>query len=298
MNSLHCKVCGSSNVEVFYNGPIRLGTFGQFSASAHNVYKCQSCKSKFLPSTIEDISEYYQSSKYREDVNGDSLVATYHSIHDREQVKNLNITGLDTYRNKVVADIGCGGGSFLDSVSGISKTQVAIEPSGEYRDYLISQGYKTFPYTNDALVDYAGGVDVSVSFSVIEHIEDPLTFLGGIYSLLKTGGKIILSTPNARDALLDMLPEDYGRFFYRKVHLWYFDAESLTKVLELAGFKNVKIIPHQRFGLGNFLDWVKDKKPQGTIDYAFISEALNINWKYELERNFQCDYLFAIASKE
>ncbi|MBX7243421.1 MAG: methyltransferase domain-containing protein [Bacteroidia bacterium] len=43
--------------------------------------------------------------------------------------------------------------------------------------------------------------DFAVSFQVIEHIEDDVTFLREIYRVLKPGGKLILTTPNKKMSL-------------------------------------------------------------------------------------------------
>lgn len=43
--------------------------------------------------------------------------------------------------------------------------------------------------------------DFAVSFQVIEHIEDDVTFLKEIYRVLKPGGKLILTTPNKKMSL-------------------------------------------------------------------------------------------------
>lgn len=43
--------------------------------------------------------------------------------------------------------------------------------------------------------------DYAVSFQVIEHIEDDVTFLKEIYRVLKPGGKLILTTPNRYTSL-------------------------------------------------------------------------------------------------
>ena len=44
-------------------------------------------------------------------------------------------------------------------------------------------------------------IDFVVTFQVIEHIEDDELFLSEIYRVLKPGGKMILTTPNAKMSL-------------------------------------------------------------------------------------------------
>jgi 2-polyprenyl-3-methyl-5-hydroxy-6-metoxy-1,4-benzoquinol methylase len=144
-------------------------------------------------------------------------------LRDQEQAEKLGILGADGWRDKIVADIGCGGGSFLDFLSGVARETVAIEPCLSYRHNL-SQKHKYFPGCSEALLEYAGKVDVAVSFTVIEHIENPRQFLREIRQVIKPGGFLLLSTPNYNDWLIDFLSGFYDRFFYRSAHTWYFNG--------------------------------------------------------------------------
>ena len=291
-----CGICGGTNLEVLYRGRIRLGRFGNFSQEDHTVWKCAQCLAGFLPNTLGQSELYYESQAYREEVDVGADVADYFRLHDGEQVFNLAVTGVAVFRDKMVADVGCGGGSFLDVVKGYARGAVAIEPSRIFRESLIGRGYVAYSYSRDALSDHRGRVDVVTSFSVLEHVQDPLAFLREIRDLLAPDGKMILSTPNAGDALLEALPDTYPSFFFRKAHLWYFNSISLKNLLERAGYEDIRIIPRQRFGLSNFLGWMRDASPQGHKRISFVTEAMDAIWKVELERTQRCDYLYAEAS--
>ncbi len=290
-----CAICGGTNLDVLYRGPIRIGRFGNFSREDHIVWKCTQCLAGFLPNTLGQSDQYYESQAYREEVDSGTDVADYFRLHDGEQAANLAVTGTSIFRDKIVADVGCGGGSFLDAVKGYARGAVAIEPSKIFRESLSQRGYASYPYAKDALLDHRGKVDVVTSFSVLEHVEKPLSFLKDMRDFLVPSGKVILSTPNADDALLEALPDGYPSFFFRKAHLWYFNPQSLKGLMERAGFRQIRIIPRQRFGLSNFLRWMKDRSPQGHKRFEFVSEVLDASWKAELERTFRCHYLYVEA---
>lgn len=295
MTNPTCKICGHEAFSLVYDGPIRLGRFGDLSDKPYQLYRCQECQTISLPETFEDIKGYYESESYREDVDGSASVENYYHQHDKEQVKNLSVLGTGIFRNKVIADIGCGAGSFLDSIRGYSLNTVAIEPAKNFQGVLSKKQHVSFPYTADALKYFRSKIDIVVSFSVIEHIGDPISFLSEIKALLKPNGRLFLSTPNSEDSLLEAIPQEYGSFFYRKVHLWYFNAHALSYLLKKVGFNDIKINFHQRFGLGNFLAWIRDKSPQGDCKMDFISPTADLIWKSELERIGRADYLFAEA---
>lgn len=290
-----CAICGHKDLQPLYHGAIRMGRFGTRSAQEHTVWKCSSCQSAFLPASLGQDAAYYESEDYRKEVNESSEVSDYFRMHDGEQAANLAVTGTACFRDKVVADIGCGGGSFLDGIKGHARTAIAIEPSRVFRDSLSKRGYAVFPYAQEALREFRGKVDVVTSFSVLEHVQDPLGFLRDARELLAPGGSAIISTPNADDALLEALPEAYPAFFFRKAHLWYFNPKSLENLLERAGFDQIRIIPRQRFGLSNFLGWLRSRAPQGEKRSGFVTGAMDAAWKSELERTLRCDYLFAEA---
>ncbi len=290
-----CKICGSTALRVAYEGPIRLGRFGTLSPEPHAVRQCEQCGVQALPPIMGDLSEYYEGAQYREEVNAGAAAADYYRLHDAEQARNVGLTGTARFRGKVVMDVGCGAGSFLDAVQGYAGKVVAIEPSGEFQEELRHKGFETFSYPQDAHATWAGKVDVAVCFSVIEHVEDPVGFLRSIRALLAPGGACLLTTPNAGDLLVAALPGAYPSFFYRKVHLWYFDRMSLQRAFSEAGFSACEVAGHHRFGLGNFLLWLREQRPSGQASLAAITPAMDAVWKSELERTFACDYLFATA---
>lgn len=292
-----CKICGGSKVTTIYNGPIRIGRYGQFSETPERIVHCNCCKSKWRVSKLANAADYYEGEEYRKEVDITSDAEDFYALHDGEQAARLSIVGASYFRNRVVADIGSGAGSFLDVIKGVAREAVAVEPSDTFRKILKEKGYRTYSYAKNASADFNGRVDIAVTFSVIEHVEDPVLFLNEINSLLRDSGSLVLSTPNSDDILLDAIPDIYPSFYFRKAHLWYFNPVSLRIMLEKAGFEDIEIIPHQRFGLGNFINWTKDRKPGGDCKYDFVTTTMDACWKAELERTFRCDYLYCRARK-
>ena len=44
-----CRICGVSDWEILYRGPIRTGKFGEYSKENHVVWKCSKCQSGLYP---------------------------------------------------------------------------------------------------------------------------------------------------------------------------------------------------------------------------------------------------------
>ena len=136
MNSVKCSVCGSENTKVIYNGKFRYGAVGTWTDSDVPIYQCEDCGLIWHDNVFDSIKDFYESSDYRDAVQGDGSIERFYALHDGEVENRLKFTGTKIFRNKVVADIGCAAGSFLDFVGGAAKKVIAIEPSQAYRNML------------------------------------------------------------------------------------------------------------------------------------------------------------------
>ena len=292
-----CKLCNHDRFETVYSGPIRASKFDTVTEQPFNLRRCLGCLAIAIADAPEDLHAHYASGEYRAGVDGAADSATFFRLHDDAQPPRLTAFGLARFRDKVVADIGCGGGAFLDAIHGVIRRGVAVEPDTSFHADLAARGYDVFPSIKDAVGMRAATMDVVVTFEVLEHIDNPLIFLQEIRALLRpTDGRLFLSTPNVDDALLTALPEVYSRFFYRIAHLWYFNPQSLTHLLQRAGFQDIKMIPFQQFGLGNFLGWLRDKAPQGHLSLDYVTTTTDAVWRAELERTWRCSHIFVEAT--
>jgi len=287
-----CKICGGEEHVVHYHGPVRAGRYGCVTAESRTVWRCVGCGAAHLPvASVE-----YESSEYRRLVDGSDRADDFHRLHDPEQPEKLRALGTADLRDTVLVDVGCGAGSFLDLVKGYCRTTIGIEPTPTLRAAAEKKGHRTFPYCADVPDAWVGCADVAVAFSLVEHVEDPLELLRDIRRLLKPGGRLLMSTPNRRDWLLEILPTEYAAFFYRIVHLWYFEAESVGWLLRTAGFSDVAISYHHRFDLSNAILWLRDKRPTG-VGALPVPDGASEVFRGLLEANGRADYLYGFGVK-
>ncbi len=286
-----CRICQGADWEELYRGLIRQGRFGNSTSTDRLVYRCKVCDSGWLEGTPVD----YESDAYRESVDEGAGVADFHRAHDGEQAEKLALLGTNQLRGHCIMDIGCGAGSFLDLMRGMAGATVAVEPMRAYHATLQAHGHAVFPYTSEVSREWQGKVDLATCFSVIEHLEDPVRVLAEIRGLLAPGGRLLVSTPNRHDWLLELLPVDYPKFFYRVVHRWYFSAESLRRLGAAAGFARVEPFFHHRFDLGNFLLWLRDRRPSGRGKVP-AEPVLDASFRASLCASGRSDYLYAWMS--
>ena len=103
-------------------------------------------------------------------------------------------------------------------------------------------------------------------FHVVEHFYDPLLELQRIYDLLHPQGLLIVETPNANDALLDLFDNvGFKNFTYWSHHPMLHSSKSLNEVTKLSGFSIVESTFIQRYGLANHLYWLSNDRPGGHV---------------------------------
>jgi SAM-dependent methyltransferase len=286
-----CRICGAANWAVKYSGPIRDGAFGTYTDAS--VYQCNNCGVGVLPGAAGFDPAFYTGTDYRERVGEEPDPQSYFRVHDREQFVRYPLFEHVPVRDRTVADIGCAGGSFLDGLGGFAAATIGVEPAVSYHASLRQRGHHVFSSVAEAAKEWGSKVDVAVCFSVIEHVPDPIEFLRDIRALLAPAGRLLVSTPNTRDILLEVGCQAYRQFFYRSVHTYYFDAASLKAAGAAAGFPYFEPIYIHRFNFANFVNWLSQHKPTSNTGPSLLGRGFDRTWKAELEQNGHADYLYA-----
>jgi len=148
----------------------------------------------------------------------------------------------------VIADLGCGNGSFLIDFFANRPTHklygIDGSPSG------IEQAQKNGPTINFHVDDLTrdlsshpawGSCDMVISTEVIEHLYNPRAFLQNCHGFLKPGGKLVISTPyhgylkNLTLALTGKMEFHY-MVMYDGGHIKFFSKETLSQMASEFGF--------------------------------------------------------------
>jgi ubiquinone/menaquinone biosynthesis C-methylase UbiE len=109
---------------------------------------------------------------------------------------------LNFVSQKVVLDVACGTGYGTELISKTADLVVGVDVSRDALTYAMNHYGKThigFVLADARNLPFQGSAfDTVVSFETIEHLIHPEVFLQEIRSILKLGGKLIVSTPNRK----------------------------------------------------------------------------------------------------
>lgn len=142
-------------------------------------------------------------------------------------------------------------------------------------------------------------LDVITLFHVIEHLEYPLQILEDCKRYLNKGGKIVIETPNANEALLTLYhSKEFADFTYWSPHIFLYNEENLIALAQNSGFNIAWSMQVQRYPLANHLYWLAEGKLGGQAVYDFLN-CVELNEKYEkiLSEKMLCDTLLICLEK-
>lgn len=129
-------------------------------------------------------------------------------------------------------DVGCGDGYLISAIADKLKNETHV--GVDVKDY------RRFKPKN---VRFAGGgigkfktkekFDTITMIHVLEHLKDPVSVIGKLYSILKKGGKLIVMVPN-RNGFMNMAKDTTCEEY--SPHLWLLDREMLEFLLGKLGY--------------------------------------------------------------
>ncbi|MFA5287048.1 MAG: methyltransferase domain-containing protein [Candidatus Omnitrophota bacterium] len=256
MQKMTCNYCSSPNLKVVYRlnncrGSENFAMEYNISKDTLNlgdskIVKCQGCGFiQLMPKPDTGLLlELYGNMQ-------DNLYLSEEEGRRRTAVSLLN--KLSSYKAKGrLLDIGCSAGIFLNEarkigweVCGVELSSWAIQYAREKFKLEIFKGELKEARFPDTYFDLVAMADS------IEHLSDPSGCLNEIKRILKPDGIIYISTPD----IGSMLARVAGKSWWgvKHSHLTYFDRNSISKILNGAGFRVLNFSSYTRFFSLNYL---------------------------------------------
>jgi SAM-dependent methyltransferase len=152
---------------------------------------------------------------------------------------------LDPLEPRSVLEIGPGmGGGWIKRFAADPSCRVqAVEISALASERMNAARIPTF---NGRIEDFRpdSRFGLAIGIEVIEHVSDPVSFARSVADALEPGGHVLLSTGNTRSLTAWGAGLDWY-YIDPPAHLSYFDDRNIVRLLETAGFDQVRV---RRFG--------------------------------------------------
>jgi 2-polyprenyl-3-methyl-5-hydroxy-6-metoxy-1,4-benzoquinol methylase len=180
--------------------------------------------------------EYFEGDKLRAGGYGDyTAQAGWRLEKSARQVREMRErTGLQSGR---VLDIGSGYGFFRVALGETGYDHDGLEVS-EFARAVASASYGLMTHggtLEEHWREWESRYDAVTLFDLIEHLDDPVAFLGQVAHVLRPGGVVGVKTPNIDCPEAEVFGAHYHSL--KREHLAYFSVASLTAAAATAGLE-------------------------------------------------------------
>lgn len=264
-----CYLCKGTNLTLIRD-KVRYGI-------KRKVLKCTKCGLVFLASKKPDLEKFYKKDyrKLYTPVLGKAVSSKEMFDISLPLQKDRVDEIIHLLKPKMkVLDVGSSTGYFLYAIKKYVKECIGVELNKKHADFANKKkGIKTYNKPLEKTDLPKRHFDLVSVLAVLEHIEDPLSFLKTIRKYLKPGGILYLEVPNANDYLVSVFDiPGYRDFYYREPHIFYFSAKTLFRLMKKAGFVG-KVKGKAYPNIINQFHWILIRKPQtnATLTYGDLS---------------------------
>ena len=171
---------------------------------------------------------------YRDVIRAGGGSSTMYELRKNEYKEFIELRKL---KGKKILEAGCGAGEFLEILAEFEVLAYGIEHNEKLAEAARKKGLKVetdFQENEEAVFKYAP-FDAFCSFNFLEHQPKPLEYLRAIYANLTENGCGLITVPD-----LDYIIKNNGYYEIIPDHIAYYTVDSLSSLLNNAGFRVVK----------------------------------------------------------
>lgn len=236
---MNCPIClnqGTKNLYTLYDD--RYAYSGNF-----NLIECSKCHHKFLDTYFSEeqlselYSEYYPRASF--DIKNYAPHQESHGYFSWLKGDRASVFRW-VPKNVKVLDVGCGFGESLGYHKSRGCEVWGVEADGNIARVADKFGFNVKVGLFDAKNYKHDFFDYITMDQVVEHLTDPIGTLRGVADILKPGGSVVLSTPNANGWGAKLFRRRWINW-HTPYHLQFFSLESIVTMAELAGLEVEKI---------------------------------------------------------
>lgn len=300
--TVQCPICRSSEAEI-----VRVGIRENPDTE---VYRC-GCGLEYIEPPFNDPQAYYRL-EYRKEHNpvpwAEMTAQQRYDYYRPLMPKRLPHFARFVPPGQKVLEVGCSAGHYLDVLNKSGYAPVGCDYNPD--DVLFVDKVLGIPCEVGSIqTAFPGKVFPAIcAYHVLEHVIDPVKWVETAYERLTVGGTLYVQVPNLDDALhsLYRIPE-FDQRWYREPHLTYFNRDTLTHLLDSAGFE-VRISYDQLYSMGNHFWWNFMKRPMSDPSTAQepmvlapelreVFEVIDEHYRQELMDRGIADCLIGVGRK-
>lgn len=277
---IHCPICDSDAVSVFLEGEtqdLSSESIGQSRATvvAGAILECAACGHGF--------SELRPSEAQLARLYAEQDTEVYSAESDgRRKTARRHLHTVERYcRGGRLLDVGCATGQFIEIAADEGWEVVGVEPSpaqsAAARTALGDTGEVVCATLSDAQLP-AGSFEVVTLWDVLEHVVDPVRFLGECASHLSEMGRLFVNVPRLDSVVARMLGARWPLLLPE--HLNYFTRRSLSLCGEKAGLELIRFGHRPAYySVGYVLERLGQHRIPGCRTAAALSRRFSAgNW--------------------
>ena len=231
--SKSCKICRSNDIKF------------HFSVNNQNLWKCKICdfiQVEKEPSSL-DLETIYSDTYFRSVKYNDKNLAMV-----KENQRRHNLLRKWTTKGAEILDVGCSTGDFIKHVK--SEYQMY---GNDFSDFAVQKAIQKNPdlankFKSGRIEDTEWSehlFDMICIWDVIEHIWDPFTVIKDLFSRIKPGGCLVISTP-AIDSFNAKILGRYWPFMTPPEHLSFLSLKSFRNIA--LNLDNCEFVHYSRKG--------------------------------------------------
>ncbi len=235
MEHVICNLCEADN----FTPRCTVGRF--------RVVRCDGCGLFYTNPrrSIEETTELYSEQYFSSD-DPSSLGYEDYSAHAvglrRVSLDNLDIIESYVRPPSLILDVGCAFGYFLEAASsrgwrtlGVEISAYAAEAARNRAGGIVHTG------ALESAALEASTVDVVVMWDALEHTLDPSATLREARRILRPGGYLFMTLPNAGSAPARVMGSHWYGFKSASEHNYFFSPDTIGRMLEKTGFSLAEI---------------------------------------------------------
>jgi SAM-dependent methyltransferase len=230
-----CKICQSPTEEIGRKkGKIDLREFV--------LFHCPLCNFSFVGNPRQDFSSVYSEAYYRGKGVDPLVNYMYELEHFDETIRVYEWRGIldvitSIYPNPLTSEVrwldyGCGNGGLVRYV----RSSNACDISGYDEGWIVEKAVESgIPVTrHKESLNSAMKFDIITAIEVLEHVEDPISVLREIRSIMRPGGLFFFTTRDSLPYRKNLLNWTY---FRPDIHVSFYGSKNMEIALEKAGFR-------------------------------------------------------------